>query len=46
VPDAETKIAVLMEGALVCGVGGKQGLEIFSGVAASMWGGVGVGVGT
>ena len=39
VPDAEPKIAVLMEGALVCGVGklvgGKQGRKIFNGVAAS-----------
>ena len=38
-PDAEPKIAVLVEGALVCGVGelvgGKHGREIFSGVAAS-----------
>src|ERR1700675_219321 len=39
VSDTEPKIGVLMEGAPVCGfgelVGGKQGREIFSGVAAS-----------
>jgi hypothetical protein len=41
VPDAESKIPVLMERALMRGVdvgelvGGKQGREIFNGVAAS-----------